>query len=499
MRKIFILLFLVFALSAQAQDQVVELLAPNELVDGHTSAFLSSGKIIHVPTDHTESIEQLKRSLYLSERISFDEPESDEAPVVTNILSLPNPAKSGEKEMYDAETTRRLQCETRDPKERATLTVLPDYAAAQSVMDSMNGKTHDKSECYNRAHMWTFDALTQKQVNLGKLWIFFTRKYIREHRYKWWFHVAPYTEVGAERAPYMLDRGFTMIPYTVENWKNIYMKNGAACPVITDYQAYETRQEEAYCYLVYSSQYYWQPWQLKELSTTGEVTYGYKESQLKIAYRDALRDQWDQRLPVLRSPAPRPNPDRPTPTPTPTPTPAPAPQPPARDAFDLRVGDFVLHTSNSHRLATFTQGGRFDIQFTDGRREILRDVTLDTLASRRGCVKDICVGSQVVNTAMVNEIIYNTIHGITHDGRFVVSFNEGPRLNSMSWGWHESHFARTTGCRLNWCVGQVAYSPLLQGQVQVIGHQDEGLVLQVLDGPNRWTRVKFYRDRLTRP
>ena len=167
-------------------------------------------------------------------------------------------------------------------------------------------------------------------------------------------------------------------------------------------------------------------------------------------------------------------------------------------AFELRVGDQVLHTSNPHRLAqvTFKQGDRYDVQFLDRRREILRDVTRDTLASRQGCISDLCVGSRVINTSIADEIIYNTIHGITHDGSFVVSFDEGRRLNSMSWSWQESTLARTQGCRIGWCVGQQAYSPLFQGWVRIIGQQSQGLVLEILSGPRSGMRAKYYRDRL---
>lgn len=496
MQKIVFCLSLLISLNVMAQDRVAQILDPNELLDHHTTAFLASGRIIHVPNDNLETIEQLKRSLYLLETIQFEDSESDKAPVITEITSSPQEINSLEKEMFDSASFDRINWTSRDPLERANISRLSDYQAAQGVMDAMNGNTHDKSECYNRAHMWTYEALVNQRVNLGKLWIFFTRKYIREYRYKWWFHVSPYTEVGAERATYMLDRGFTMIPYTVENWKNIYMKNQARCPVVTNYKDYENRQEEAYCYFMYSSQYYWQPWQLKQLSEGDLKTYGYKESQLEIAYRDALRGRWNRQIPVLRNPIPNPNPN-PRPNPNPNPRPEPRPTPP-RTAFDLRVGDQVLHTSNPHRLAqvTFKQGDRYDVQFLDRRREILRDVTYDTLASRRGCINELCVGDRVINTSMSDEIIFNTIHGITHDGRFVVSYDEGRRMNGMSWGWRESALARTEGCRNGWCVGQQAYSPLFRGWVSIIGQQSQGLVLEIISGPNNRTRAKYYRDRL---
>jgi hypothetical protein len=54
-----------------------------------------------------------------------------------------------------------------------------------------------------------------------------------------------------------------------------------------------------YCYFIFSSQYYWQPYQLKNLSERTEQTWGYRNNQMKISYKDALRGNWDGIIPVM--------------------------------------------------------------------------------------------------------------------------------------------------------------------------------------------------------
>jgi hypothetical protein len=499
-----------------AQNRAVKIFSAGEFLSGHVTGFLDSGEIIHVPSEKTEAVERLKRSLYLGESFTFEaDATADQAPVVEVLAPAQDFAPSEDKEMYDPARWRSIQWNSYDPMEKSNITAVASYEAAQSVMDGMNGETSDDSQCYNRAHMWTYEALVNQRVNLGKTWIFFTKKYIREFRYKWWFHVSPHTVVGAERFHYMLDRGFTMIPYTLENWKNIFMQNQANCPVVTDYRQYEDRQEAAYCYLIHSSQYYWQPWQLKKLSVEGEHYYGYKNSELKIAYPNALKS-WSGSIPVLRNPLPnpdidgqnpRPNPNpnpNPQPNPNPNPRPNPEPNPRPNPDFSRRLGsgDTVLYQSALYRPARVLTVGindTYEFQFLDGAREIWRNVSRQYLALTTGCNRDICVGDRVVNTALHDQIVYNRIIGITQDGLFAVQFEEGTSTNGRSWGWHESHFARTNGCNnAGWCVGDEAYSRMLGASVRVLGVGFEGLVLEITSGRQRSMRVKFYRDQLSR-
>ncbi len=78
------------------------------------------------------------------------------------------------------------------------------------------GKTG--SECYDRAHFWSFQMAQEFDINSTKVFVFFTNKYKREINNQWWFHVAP--GVVYRGTDYMMDPEFLNKPVSFEAWKN---------------------------------------------------------------------------------------------------------------------------------------------------------------------------------------------------------------------------------------------------------------------------------------
>ncbi|MBD64664.1 MAG: hypothetical protein CME62_05630 [Halobacteriovoraceae bacterium] len=297
-----LILTLILTLSAYADYQVKQIHAPGELSQDSYSVFLDNGEIIEVEESNLELIDTLTDAMNSQSKVSITKISNNtQAPDLIADAIITERARPQIKQMYSPEGFEGQKFRTLDPLENANISMLPSYDAAQKVMNGMKGGTHDDSQCYNRAHMWTYEALAYNRVNLGKLWIYFSRKYIREFRYKWWFHVAPYTHVNDANKRYVLDRGFTKIPYNVENWKNIFIQNKAQCREVKSYTMYERENGSGreYCYFMFSSQYYWQPYQLENLAEDRQQTWGYRENQMKIAYKDALRRRWDRVVPVL--------------------------------------------------------------------------------------------------------------------------------------------------------------------------------------------------------
>ncbi len=119
-----------------------------------------------------------------------------------------------------------------------------------------------KSQCYQRAHNWAWMMWHLGGLKTQKTFIFFTKRYIREYAYKWWFHVAPVGLVQGQML--MMDRSFTNKAIPVQNWTQLYMKNGANCPVVENYSEYSQKQEAQYCYLMFAPMYYYQPLNLEQ-------------------------------------------------------------------------------------------------------------------------------------------------------------------------------------------------------------------------------------------
>lgn len=279
--------------SAYAESSFfVSKLQPPGSFGNHYSLFLSSGEILEVDRFDVVSINKLKKVLGTTDRVVLkvieNGSESGIRSLVTEVEVKYNPINRN-KEYFNQDRYERLYIESRDPLANYELTTYRTYEIAQEVMDVFNGKTHDDSQCYARAHMWTYEAFLEYGDNLGKVWIFFSDKYIREYDHKWWFHVAPYARIKNYSMPMVLDRGFTKIPYQLENWKNIFIKNKAECRRIYNYADYPRNTENEYCFLMFSSAYYWQPRDLEALGKSiRNFRWGYVLKDLDWSYNDAL-------------------------------------------------------------------------------------------------------------------------------------------------------------------------------------------------------------------
>lgn len=397
--------------------------------DGKTGAvYLSSGLIYLVNEDNKSLRDKIHEAIQNNSQIKLNENDFTDSDELTEIDSFEIIPSAQQK---DLAAPAYIEWSDRNPLSDTDLTLLETYQDAQGLMDKFNGQTRDESECYNRAHVWAYESIAKSNVNLGKIWIFFTSRYIREFRYKWWFHVAPFTEVGSDRYRYVLDRGFTMIPYNVENWKNIFMKNSANCVSTSSYTTYESNQESAYCYLIYSNQYYWQPLNLESLTKRGVRPSSYQSSDLKIAYRDALIT-WNGIIPSLS------NRQTPISTPAPTPTPTPFPRPsPDNYLRAVTVGEtfLAIYHDNKEVVALKVVGDRITGQ--GFANPFLRK----NIALTNACKDGWCTGMRVT-VPLERGKPRAEIIGIDVDGRFVIKFLNTPLAGGTSAGWEERHLRR---------------------------------------------------------
>lgn len=163
-------------------------------------------------------------------------------------------------------------------------------ATAQSTFTGMRRDYQNESQCYNRAHIWTYEAFNRTGIKSNKLFLFFTSRYIRNYRYHWWFHVAPmvYVDGSAQSSWRVLDRRYTAGPLSTKTWTNIFMKNRATCPVVYRYSSYRNHQQSKDCYLIPTSMYFWQPRDIERQERTGYVKTQYYSSEIGHAYWEAF-------------------------------------------------------------------------------------------------------------------------------------------------------------------------------------------------------------------
>jgi hypothetical protein len=169
-----------------------------------------------------------------------------------------------------------------------------------SVLGSMDhaGRLHrsarrwkdGETQCFNRAHVWSHDWWKDKSIFSMKMFVFFTRQYIRKYNFEWWFHVAPYVHVNVDGQirERMMDIKYSRSPLPVQKWTDIFMRNKAPCRVITMYSDYANFPETGDCYLYRTSMYYYQPVDMELEEAWGTPKSHWVDWEVKEAYREAF-------------------------------------------------------------------------------------------------------------------------------------------------------------------------------------------------------------------
>lgn len=131
-----------------------------------------------------------------------------------------------------------------------------DDSEIQNIFDRMNPFIKRKSECSDRAHVWTWDENKLSGINSQKVFLLLTDTYIRKNRFKWWFHVAPlYTSSSGQKI--VMDLQFFDRPVSLEEWKNSLVFSKRECVSdfrFTDYNAGADQTQD--CYVKVEPMYY---------------------------------------------------------------------------------------------------------------------------------------------------------------------------------------------------------------------------------------------------
>lgn len=165
--------------------------------------------------------------------------------------------------------------------------IIKNYSTATDLLLTFNSKAISGAQCYDRAHVWTYEASKNQKVELGKAWLFFSDNYIARYKFKWWFHVAPVAKVimKGEIQERIMDREFAPFPMQQKIWTDKFMENKIDCKAITKYTDYSKHPDEDDCYILRSTPYFWQPKDLEALEKTGAEKGDYIPWEVAYAYR----------------------------------------------------------------------------------------------------------------------------------------------------------------------------------------------------------------------
>jgi hypothetical protein len=169
-----------------------------------------------------------------------------------------------------------------------TPTVVSSWNAAATVFRRMRRDYTSKGECFNRAHIWSYEEHRLSNFNSMKVFMFFTDRYIRKYNFHWWFHVTPMTYVQSLRSPRVLDRRYTSQPIQTKTWSDIFIRSKLQCRKVEKFDDYFLNQRSQDCYHIHTSMYYVVPRDIERRDLTGSEKTEWVERQIQRAYKDGF-------------------------------------------------------------------------------------------------------------------------------------------------------------------------------------------------------------------
>lgn len=296
MKSLFIGILLITSsnlFAAEYSTKIHEILSPVAADDSYL-ILGEDGNIYSIDSNDLENLENANLALenndeiIINTKLSLLKSLSDKREEVKTIEFV-----AGKSEMKNSNL---FQQNIPTPLDNYSVTELDNEEIGKELFNTMNRNTKRHSQCYNRAHVWSYElskkSVSGQKLKLGKTWIFFTRKYIREYKYKWWFHIAPFIKYKNSNDVFVMDRSYTKLPTALQEWSNIFMKNNSVCKIVEYYSDYRDNQESQSCFIILSSMYYWQPFNIEKLENGEKQKLQYENNELEQAYKNAIK-RWD--------------------------------------------------------------------------------------------------------------------------------------------------------------------------------------------------------------
>lgn len=302
--RVFVVFSLLICFNAFAQDSKELIGILNIDMEGSPALIYGSdGKIYEADETNDELMSRLKFAQKNQVEVEINRGEFGqiqdmldsrekifEVSLVNKIIEIDtilNPKVYGHTKLFQSEGN--LQNED--------VTDFKDIETVGRLFKSQRSDTKWKSQCYNRAHVWAWEFYKRyyqgERIKAGKMWIFFSKNYIRRHEYKWWFHIAPYVTVNGNVK--IMDKSFTKSPTAPSDWVNSVVDYKIECKEVYKYSEYSEDQDRASCFFIRTSLYYWQPWQIENAETKNEERVEWVEWELKKAYKNAI--SWFAKVP----------------------------------------------------------------------------------------------------------------------------------------------------------------------------------------------------------
>lgn len=240
--------------------------------------FLTTGQVVTYPANDKIIFQKLKDAILKKTWFILKINEAKEIIEVKEVPAPPSILPMGnEKSLLTEETPY-------------TPSILKNLDVARSFFYDARTTHKEESQCFNRAHVWTYEWRTKRNLYSQKVWLFFTRKFIRKYKFDWWFHVSPMVNVVVDGVvkERVMDVKYARGPIKLKQWTDIFMRDNADCPVVQKYSDHANYPESGSCFIMKSSMYYYQPVDLEMKEVMGYERTRWQEPEVRQAFLEAF-------------------------------------------------------------------------------------------------------------------------------------------------------------------------------------------------------------------
>lgn len=246
--------------------------------------FLTSGQVVKLNVNNTDLLNQMNDHLVKREWINVTFDDNRE---IVEVTAAPEKKAGFSKSLVNPEVKSILDGD--NLMKGYTASVLTEEKAKAIHKESRHA-SKEETQCFNRAHVWSYEWRVKHNIYSKKMWIFFTRKYIRRYNFEWWFHVAPMVNmiVDGQVKERVMDKKYSSRPQPIQVWANMFLRDDAKCPFVSRYSEHATLPEQGSCFFQKSPMYYYQPVDLEFFEKYGNPKLSWVENDVRMAYAEAF-------------------------------------------------------------------------------------------------------------------------------------------------------------------------------------------------------------------
>lgn len=241
--------------------------------------FLSTGDVVSTSQANLTLLENLQSGKSTNKWFEFTITKSRE---IKRIVPVTKPTYVFDE---NAKALQDIDLDTYIP------TTVKDFATAKRYMAESRRTVKEETQCFNRAMVWVYEWWRKHSLRSNKVFIFWSKDYVRSVGFKWWFHVSPYIHVvdpDGNIVERTLDVKYTSRPYEFQDWADYHSWKDTKCMVITKYSEYADYPYGNGCYFYRANMFTYQPADLEMNEAWGYTKNAFNMQEVKGAYLEAF-------------------------------------------------------------------------------------------------------------------------------------------------------------------------------------------------------------------